>query len=120
MKEVETTCTLLSSIKATCGDGLCPLVVAEFDEAMTSPTLTLGQLERLEFAALAALLRVEEEEVSARAASVRKAMSEWRNPEARLTYRTISASLTNEGGRFPHSYSSGTWTTTGRTRGCTR
>ena len=51
VKEVETTATLLASIRAECAES-CPMVVGEYDELMRSPALTLERLERLEFEAL--------------------------------------------------------------------
>lgn len=85
VKEVETTTTLLSSIKSSCADA-CPEVLMEYDELMGSTFLTLSRLETLEFDALGALLGVDSQIVRARAETVRKAMREWRNPELLFRY----------------------------------
>ena len=46
MKEVETTCTLLASIRSSCGD-FCPEVLADYDNLMRSPSLSLQALEQV-------------------------------------------------------------------------
>ena len=61
-------------------------MVASYDELMASPELTLEQLEQLEFDALGALLDVDGEMVRERGATVRRALSEWRNPELLFRY----------------------------------
>jgi len=85
VKEVETTCSLLASIRSSCADA-CPAVLEEYDRLMVSPTLSLQRLEELEFEALAGLLEVEGELVKANAPTVRAALSEWRNPELLFRY----------------------------------
>jgi len=85
VKEVETTTTLLSSIRSSCAES-CPLVLQEYDELMLSEALTLDRLERLEFDALGALLGLESEYVQDHAETVRVAMREWRNPELLFRY----------------------------------
>ena len=85
VKEVETTTTLLSSIQSSCAES-CPEVIEDYNSVMRSPELTLQELERLEFDALGALLGLDGEYVMERAGSVRKSLSEWRNPELLFRY----------------------------------
>ena len=85
VKEVLTTTTLLASIQSSCAES-CPAVLDEYEELMASPSLTLARLERLEFEALGALLGLKGAFVASNAETVRKAMSEWRNPELLFRY----------------------------------
>ena len=85
VKEVETTTTLLSSIRSSCAES-CPEVLLEYDQAMLDPALSLERLERLEFEALSALLGLPSATVMDNAETVRIAMREWRNPELLFRY----------------------------------
>lgn len=88
VKEVETTVTLLSSMRDSCSGygAACPLVVGEYEALMTSPGLTLEKLEALEFDALSDLLGVDREFVEARSGAVRTSLAEWRAPELLFRY----------------------------------
>ncbi len=85
VKSVESTTTLLSSIRASCADS-CPEVLYQYEELMRSPHLSLPRLEQLEFRALGALLGLDGSFVEERADAVRSALSEWRNPELLFRY----------------------------------
>lgn len=97
VKQLETTSTLLGSIRATCADS-CELalqdVLADHARLMKSPELTLARLEKLEYDALGALLGVDGAAVAARGRTVRRAISEWRNPE--LLFRYLDANSADE------------------------
>jgi len=85
VKEVETTTTLLSSIRLSCTES-CAEVLHEYDELMSSTSLTLDRLELLEFDALGALLGLDSTFVMEHGETVRKALREWRNPELLFRY----------------------------------
>lgn len=92
VKQVETTCTLLASIRSTCEE-LCPIelleAIGEYEACMQDISLTLPQLEALEYDALGALLGVDGALVAERGETVRSSISEWRNPE--LLFRYLDA-----------------------------
>ena len=97
VKQVQTTSTLLGSIRATCaesGDVELQAVLGDYARLMRSPELTLGRLEELEYDALGALLGLDGPAVAARGETVRKAISEWRNPE--LLFRYLDANRDDE------------------------
>ena len=97
VKQVQTTSTLLGSIRATCAESCgveLQLVLGDYARLMRSPELTLRRLEALEYDALGALLGLDGPAVAARGETVRKAISEWRNPE--LLFRFLDANRADE------------------------
>lgn len=64
-RQVETTSTLFATIRDSCADA-CPVVLAEYEDALSSPSLTLAKLEQMEFEALGSLLDLDGEFVAAR------------------------------------------------------
>ena len=97
VKQVQTTSTLLGSIRATCAESCdveLQLVLGDYARLMRSPELTLWRLEELEYDALGALLGLEGSYVAARGETVRMAISEWRNPE--LLFRYLDANRDDE------------------------
>ena len=81
VKEVETTTTLLASIQSS-----FPQTVEEYQTLLLAPELTLSGLEHLEFDALGVLLGLDGDFVRSRGDTVRRALSEWRNPELLFRY----------------------------------
>ena len=81
VKEVETTTTLLASIQSS-----FPQTVEEYQSLLLAPELTLAGLEHLEFDALGTLLGLDGDFVRSRGDTVRRALSEWRNPELLFRY----------------------------------
>jgi len=65
VKQIETTATLLASIRQSCADA-CPLVLDEYDALLRSSALCLNRLERVEFDALGALFDLDGDFVAER------------------------------------------------------
>jgi len=87
VKQIETTATLMASIRSACAES-CPVVLSQYDALLRSPQLSLSTLERVEFDALGAMLDLEGSFVASRAEAVRSAQRERRN--LHLPYLPIS------------------------------
>jgi len=85
VKQVETTATLLASIRNSCAEA-CPLVLQEYDALLRSSSLSLSQLQRVEFDALGALFELDGDTVANRSEEVLNTLLEWRNPELLFRY----------------------------------
>ena len=86
VKEVEMCSTLLASIRSSCADSVCPIVLGDYEAGLASPDLSFEDLDAFEYEALASLLGLEAGFVKERGDTVRRTMAEWRNPELLFRY----------------------------------
>ena len=85
VKQIETTATLLASIRSSCADA-CPVVLEEYDTLLRSTELNRRRLERIEFDALGALLDLDGDVVAEKSETVLSTLLHWRNPELLFRY----------------------------------
>ena len=99
MREVETTVTLLSTIRTSCEERQAaaagssdaasedvPRVVERYTKLIASPTLEIRDLQTLQYEALAELLDLDYPFVASRHAYIAKAFAEWSHPELLFRY----------------------------------
>ena len=99
VREVETTVTLLSTIRTSCEERQAaaagssdaasedvPRVVERYTKLIASPTLEIRDLQTLQYEALAELLDLDYPFVASRHAYIAKAFAEWSHPELLFRY----------------------------------